>query len=155
MSSALEGIAKEISNSTGIQQEISPELGGKVERCLADSGLPGEISKRFLSFVTKVNAPTVANAISGWCKTGFLGFDADDWKAWNYRNKSAHGNFALLGSSFDERKLSVPKRDRLANMINKLVMYAIGYEGKYLDYATHSEQEFPPGPPHLNWLKFV
>lgn len=80
-------------------------------------------------------------------RKSLLGFDSADKKAWDFRNKSAHGNFSLYGGEFTSRKSSVANRDRLANMVNKLVMHAIGYEGKYLDYGSHSEQEFPPKPP--------
>jgi hypothetical protein len=99
---------------------------------------------RFRSFASKVNAKTAANAISDWCRSGFLGFDAKDKRAWDFRNKSAHGNFALYGEEFEERQESVARVARLSNMFNKLVMHAIGYVGKYFDYATHEDRDFPP-----------
>jgi hypothetical protein len=142
--SAIERLAREISHSTGIGEEIPAAVQKQITKCFREAGLPDDMPGRFLSFARKVNAPTAANAISEWCTKGFLGFNTEDKKAWKFRNDSAHGNFALYGSNYDERSVSVARRDRLANMFNKLVMHVIGFEGLYLDYATHSEQRFPP-----------
>jgi hypothetical protein len=52
---------------------------------------------------------------------------------------------------FQEKQENVAKRDRIRNMINKSGFTghggAIGYRGKYYDYALHRELDFSP-PQH-------
>lgn len=140
----LEGLAKEVARTTAIAPEFPGEIKNKVAECFKQSGLPEEMVERFLGFASRANEPTPANAITSWCRSSFLGFDAKDKKAWSFRNKSAHGDFNLYGIKYEDRNTSVNRRDRLGNMFNKLVLHAIGYEGKFLDYSNHQERDFPP-----------
>lgn len=145
--SVLEGIAKQIAKCSQANVAISAAQKSGVEAFLHSSQYPLELIQRFQGFMGRMNAPTGANALSEWCRTRFLDFTGEDWEAWDFRNRSAHGNLSLYGDDFEDRKNSVAKRDRIHNMINKLVLHVIGYRGKYFDYATHQAQDFPPQLP--------
>lgn len=144
--SALEGLAKGHATTKAVEA-ISEKQKADVEAFLKERCFPNDLIERFRGFMGTLNASSASNSITRWCKSGFMGFTSEDWDAWKLRNKPAHGNLSLFGGDFQEKQENVAKRDRIRNMINKLVMAAIGYRGKYYDYALHRELDFSP-PQH-------
>jgi hypothetical protein len=142
--SALEGLANLAAKSQRSHEVISNEQKTIVDTSLAQSGFSNDLIERFRGFMGILNSPSASNLLGRMCVEGAFGLDRSDWDAWKSRNKLAHGNLSLLGATFEERDRAVSDHDRIRNMINKLVMAAIGYEGTYLDYATYQETQFPP-----------
>ena len=99
--------------------------------------MSSEVIGRVNAALSLINDPNGANAISKFCKEGTYGFGETDLEAWRKRNKPAHGSFSLVGLEFEQRTVAVRNRDRIRNMVNKLMLNAIGYAGLYYDYADH------------------
>lgn len=140
----LEGLAQRLAG-VSVLETISPQQHEQVEEFLKQSGFPSELVNRIRGFVGTLNTPSGANAISAWAKTGFLGINEEDRQAWKaLRNAAAHGKFSLFEGPFDKRRQRVHERNCVYNLINKLILHAIGYQGKYFDYKLSRIEELQP-----------
>lgn len=111
---------------------------------MKDNGFSQELCERICTFIGKLNVGTGSNIIHEWAKTGYVGFSEEDRAAWRaLRNKPAHGTFSLFSGSFDDRQQRISERNRIYGMINKLLLTAMGYEGKYFDYSIWRVADLP------------
>jgi hypothetical protein len=140
----LEGLAKGLARQVGFTEAITNQQKEQVTAFLKKQKFEHGLIGRFSGFMGKLNEKSGANAISEWAAAGFLGFDDADKRAWRMlRNQTAHGNLQLFGTDFDTNQEMVSSRDRVHNMINKLILHAIGFTGQYFDYATWKPSAFP------------
>jgi hypothetical protein len=141
----LEGLAKRLAKQLGLTVAITDQQKEQVTAFLRGQNFENDLIGRFSGFMGKLNEKSGANAISEWAATGFLGFNDADKKAWRtLRNQTAHGNLQLFGTDFDSNQEMVGSRDRVHNMINRLVLHVMGFTGRYFDYATWKPSSFPP-----------
>ncbi len=140
----VEGLAKRIAAKRPQESSLSIEQREAVETALSQSSLPENLVKRFNIFMDRMNEPNGANIVATWCKYGFLGFQREDGIAFSsLRNRTAHGKLNLFGNDDVQKQSSLESRNRLYNMLNKIVFGLIGYEGPYFDYSTWSVQTMP------------
>jgi hypothetical protein len=59
------------------------------------------------------------------------------------RHPSAHGTLDLFGDSDSQKQASLENRNRVFNMLNKLVLKLVGYDGSYFDYAAWKPAKVP------------
>ena len=145
----LEGMAKRIAERD--QRPLLPAEKQKqvdqrklVGQFLEENDVAPTLVNRFKGVLDNVNRVNGANAIRDWCKTGFLDFSPDDATAFSsLRNTTAHGTLDVFGEDDDTKQRSITKRNRVYNMLNKLVLHAIGYEGTYFDYGDWTSKPFP------------
>ena len=145
----LEGMAKRVAERD--QRPLLPTEKQKqvdqrklVEQFLNDNEFAPTLANRFKGVLDNFNRVNGASAIDDWCKTGFLDFTPDDGKAFSsLRNTTAHGSLDVFGEDDDTKQQSITKRNRVYNMLNKLVLNSIGYEGPYFDYGAWTVSEFP------------
>ncbi len=75
-----------------------------------------------------------------------LAVKPDDVRAWQtVRNPAAHGAVNSWSSSQDELQTLLDGWFRVLNLVNRVALRLVGYEGPYKDYSQHSwpEISFP------------
>ncbi len=103
---------------------------------------------RIDSFFAAMKRSTPKDILRRWSESGFLGIEKADWKAWSdLRNPVSHGGlyFQVPEQQSPELRRRLKYLTRVENMVNKLVLLAMGYEGHYFDYANYQPSTFPPG----------
>ena len=83
---------------------------------------------RMLDSLRNVRPTDVLHAVQAAKPRLFLDDEIEAWKT--LRNPAAHGNFDNTDPDF-LRKVGL-----IFNVINKIVMCAVGYEGQFVDYST-------------------
>jgi hypothetical protein len=87
----------------------------------------------------------VTKALNAWLKNGWLGIHKQEVDAWkSVRNASTHGKLLFLETSLDKRQKSVNRLYSVQNLVNKLNLQAMEYEGQFFDYSTWSDSQFTP-----------
>jgi hypothetical protein len=136
--------------------QVSPELGSKeiraqevIRRYLSNprKKLDQSFVHRIDSFFAAMKRSTPKDILQGWSESGFLGTEEADLKAWGeLRNRVSHGHlhFHVPEKEFPELSRRFKSLARVQNMVNKLVLLAMGYEGYYFDYAKYMPSTFPP-----------
>jgi hypothetical protein len=79
-----------------------------------------------------------------WSAKGVLGIEDEDAKAWTaIRHPAAHGSSSSKAMEPDELQGNLQCLDRVHNLINKLVLQAMGYDGWFFDYSVWQIKRFP------------
>jgi hypothetical protein len=145
----LEGMAKRVAEQNQIptppaEKQKQSDQRKLIEQFLKDNDISPTVANRFKGVLENVNRVNGANAISELCKSGRLGFTLEDRKAFaSLRNSTAHGTLRVFGEDDDAKQQAISKRNRVYNMLNKLVLNAIGYDGMYFDYVDWTTKPFP------------
>ncbi|MCD4727918.1 MAG: hypothetical protein K8R46_09665, partial [Pirellulales bacterium] len=72
-----------------------------------------------------------------------LGIEIADVDAWNrLRNRAAHGRLLMDGDSKIDMQKHLNALNRVENIVNKLLLNAMQYEGKYYDHADRQVKQF-------------
>ena len=116
---------------------------------------PDAFIKRLEGSLSMMRHPSTKHILLDWHKRGVLGVSDKDAKAWgDIRNPAAHGRSSEKVPTPDELQEHLHGLHRVGNLVNKLVLQAMGYKGKFLDYSDWSIRDFPlvdpsalfPGP---------
>ncbi|MCL5945589.1 MAG: hypothetical protein M1472_01895 [Planctomycetes bacterium] len=84
-----------------------------------------------------------------WCDHKILGVTQDDIDAWSdIRNPSAHGR-VITSNNQVELQTHVNHHARIQNLLNKILLQFMGYQGQYINYAQTGfpSAVFPCPPP--------
>jgi hypothetical protein len=81
------------------------------------------------------------DVLRDWAQRGILGVTSADIEAWNEtRNAVAHARMVGPAPSRDELQSQTARFDRLQNLMNRIVLQLMGYDGPYVDYSTPGYQ---------------
>jgi hypothetical protein len=130
---------------------ISKEQTDTLTKFLEAEKYPAEFVRRLEGFLPTMNNPRAKDILLDWHKRGVLGVSDKDAKAWgDIRNPAAHGRSSDKMPTPDELQENLHGLHRVANLVNKLVLQAMGYKGKFLDYSDWETRDFPlAGPSDL------
>lgn len=128
-------------------ETISGIDDGEIERLLGVLK-DGDYGKRFIErlkgFLGQLKYPSAKNVLKEWVEDGVLEIGHDDIKAWgDLRNATAHGKLIVTGEEREKLQQYVDASHRVENLINKLVLQSMGYEGKFFDFARGISRTFP------------
>ncbi len=100
---------------------------------------------RISGFLDKMKTADSKDILRKWIADGFLGLVLEDLKAWDtLRHPVAHGEliFNFNEEQFAELQLMFATLKRVENMINKIVLFEIGYKGFYYDHKLERPVKF-------------
>lgn len=84
----------------------------------------------------------VSTRLKAWSERDVLGIDSQDEVAWReLRNISAHGDFLL--SERDDMQKRVTQMRRLKNLLVKVFLQFMDYDGEFFNYQTGKQEPFP------------
>ncbi len=114
------------------------------------SGFKGIVSDNFIhrifGFLDKMKTATTKDILREWIANGFLGFVQADLKAWDaLRNRVAHGELVFNfkdEKEFAELQAMFKTLKRVQNIINKLILFKVGYKGSYFNHAVNKYENF-------------
>jgi hypothetical protein len=87
------------------------------------------------------NNPSANTIFRDWVACGVLGVTKDDWDAWrDTRNPLAHGRIPVTLDQLELQTL-ISRHIRLQNLMNKIILQFMDYNGQYIDY---SQPDWPP-----------
>lgn len=114
----------------------------------AGSSLTERFLKRVHGFINALSQRRPIDVLWSWHREDKLGITLEDIDAWEKsRNPSAHGAFAGPLPEIAKLQRRVDRFHRVQNLMNRIVLHLIGYQGPYMDYARWAEDEFPPAKP--------
>ncbi len=114
-----------IAEEEAAKQEIKQLLIGK--RDVVDQRFINRIG----TFLGQMSGIDVHFIMRKWIEDGFLGINQEDLEAWKIRNHVTHGEliFASGDESFEQRTKTFESLLRVENLLNKLVLHEMGYDG--------------------------
>jgi hypothetical protein len=114
------------------------------------SCLSPRFAARVRGFVAALNHKRPVDILWDWQRRGFLAVTADDIEAWeSIRHPATHGGLAAGAPSQNQLQTRLNAFHRVLNLINRVALQLMGYEGVYVDYAQPGwpETHFPPAAP--------
>lgn len=115
-----------------------------------NASLSKRFVKRLRGFIGALDHRRPVDILWEWQRSGRLGVTAEDIYAWEKtRNPAAHGSLAGRAPERTELQLQLSRLYRVFNLMNRIVLELIGFEGQYVDYSKPNwpEGDFPPAPP--------
>lgn len=113
---------------------------------------PADFSQQFLSRLGGLPGMfknmSASDIFRYWIHHNLLNVTREDCNAWSEtRNPSAHGRLAEAANQ-KELQARVIRQHRVQNLMNKLILQLMGYQGVYIDYSQVGFQasEFPHIP---------
>jgi hypothetical protein len=118
------------------EQDEEKERLQRLEECLATCQVGDRLVRRVMGVLKSSHHLQPKNVLNEWQQRGFLGVEREDITAWHeLRNSVAHGDLAFNDPDLANCNINFKYQKRVENMINKLVMYAMNYNGRYFDYG--------------------
>lgn len=108
--------------------------------------LPDDFVKRVKGMVDGMlnNKLSAKDIQRDWTSRDLLGNTKREFKAWNdTRHPLAHGTVPPASEAQKDLQVRVSHHASIVNLLNKMVLGLIGYEG---DYVDHSQRGYPPAP---------
>ncbi len=139
----LESLVKLLAPSKGLATTITAEQKDKILTNLREIGLGEQVAERFSGFIRKMDEVSPKNHLHTWAAGGLLGIIREDAKAWDrLRNRAAHGRLLMDGKDKAEEQKHWTALQRVKNLINKLLLNAMQYDGNYYDHVDHHVRAF-------------
>lgn len=91
--------------------------------------------------------PSPATVLRGWAKSGILGVTSEDAEAWQRtRNSVVHANRVRMSTDRERLQGQLDEFDRVQNLLNRIVLHLMGYEGPTCNYSQPGwpTVHFPP-----------
>jgi hypothetical protein len=99
---------------------------------------------RVRGFIAALDHRRPVDVLRDWQREGILSVTDDDIRAWeSIRHPAAHGRLQLDARSENEVQALLNAFHRVLNLINRIVLQLVGYEGAYVDYAQPGWPETP------------
>ena len=135
---ALESLLKLFGRGESTSTSISDEQTLKILSCVREVGCDERLAARVEGLLNRPDEPSAKNILHEWALRGVLDVAVDDVQAWSrLRNRTAHGRVLWTSSMAMPAKQSELNRlRRVQNLINKLFLNAMQYEGEYFDYVA-------------------
>jgi hypothetical protein len=112
--------------------------------CSQAHTLSARFLKRMHGFVAALRHRRPIDTLWDWEHQGILSVTAEDIRAWeSIRNPAAHGGLFTNVPSPDDLQAILNAHHRVQNLINRLVLHLIDYQGRYVDYAQPGWPETP------------
>jgi hypothetical protein len=125
-----------VRRATTRKSSITEQQKDKIISSIEEIGLSSRTVDRFKGFIGKLDEVSPKNQLHSWAEQEVLGIDREDVKAWDrLRNRAAHGRLLMDGTSRPEEQITWTALRRVKNIVNKLLLNAMQYEGNYYDYA--------------------
>jgi hypothetical protein len=112
--------------------------------------LSTQFVNRVRGSVTAMNNRRPQDILNDWRAGGLLGVTNEDVQAWReLRNPVAHGGMIEMEGDHPELQAVLNRLTRVLNLMNRITLQMIGYEGPYTDYslAGWPTVAFPAAPP--------
>ncbi len=140
---AVEKLVKESKNKLHVPKVAEEEAVKKeIKQLLATKN--DVVSERFVrritSFLGLMNSIDVRFILNQWSQTKFLGIDQKDFEAWKtLRDPASHGELLFIygDENFEERTKTFESLFRVENLLNKLVLHEMDYNGLYFDQVAY------------------
>ena len=103
---------------------------------------------RISGFLNKMKTADSKDILRKWIAEGFLGLEQEDLKAWDtLRHPVAHGEliFNFKEEEFAELETMFCTLKRVENLINKIVLFEMGYRGTYYNHNLYLHEKFDHG----------
>lgn len=147
----LEGLARffrlqqDVPSDDASEPPMTPDREQAVKTALIDAGFSERKSRRIVGWIKGMDKGTSGkNSLNDLAAEGIV-VTPEDVKAWTeLRNKPAHGHLLMTEEDAADHQSYIDCICRVSNLINKLLLQAIGYEGPYFDYTTWSRADFKP-----------
>lgn len=140
---ALESLIKLLAPHVFTTQTLSDEQKAELLSCIRSMGLGERVVNRFSGFSGRMDELSPKNLLRAWADKGLLGISKEDVQAWDrLRNRAAHGAVLLAGGDYAERQKEITALDRIKNVLNKLILNAMKYEGHFFDLNEISPKPF-------------
>ena len=150
---AVEGIIRILKGKAVAVPLISDEQTQTLTKFLKAEKYSTEFVTRLEHFLPTMNNPRAKDILLDWHKRRVLGVSDKDAKAWgDIRNPAAHGRSSDKPPTPDELQENLHGLHRVANLVNKLVLQAMGYSGKFFDFSVWNIQDFPLAEPSTLFL---
>lgn len=106
----------------------------------------GAAAEGLMKLLCNESKMKVSNKLKAWSEKRVLGIEPQDEIAWReLRNSSAHG--ALLLSDRGKMQERVDQMSRLQNLLIKIYLQFMGYEGEFFNHNTGKQESFPRAEP--------
>jgi len=140
-----EGLVKLLVPKRQLEKSICTEQKNEIIACLKRIMLDKGTIERFSGFIGKMDEVSSSNNLHVWASNGLMGITRDDVRAWNkLRHPAAHGQLLMDGKNIADKQENIYAMDRVKNLLNKLFLNAMEYEGRYYDYAEYKIKTFTP-----------
>ena len=111
--------------------------------------LDARVVNRFHGFMSKMDVVSPKNTLREWAAGNILGITDADVKAWaRLRDPAAHGKLLLAGTDANDQK-DLTALHRMRNLVNKMLLHAMRYEGQFYDYSDWNAKPFPCADPSM------
>jgi hypothetical protein len=145
---ALEGIIGIVKGRTSPVSLISDVQEERLNDFLTAENYSDAFINRLKGSLGAMKHPNVKHIITDWHTRGVLDVSDEDARAWgSIRHPAAHGCSSNQGTTPDEFQENLHCLSRVHNLINKIVLQAMGYNGKFFDYAVWRVRDFPLADP--------
>ena len=92
-----------------------------------------------------LHSTSISATLRELCESGWANLTKVEVKAWSeLRNQVMHGKLALGGADRTKIQKQITRQQLVVNLINKVVLQAVGYSGPFFDYSTWGISRFEP-----------
>lgn len=141
----LEGLVKLLIPKGQLEKSICTEQKNEIIAFLKRIMLDKGTIERFSGFIGKMDEVSPSNNLYIWASNGLMEITMDDVRAWKkLRHRAAHGQLLMDEKNTADKQEHIYAMDRVKNLLNKLFLNAMEYEGNYYDYAEYKIKTFTP-----------